>query len=774
MVFLACDTALAVAVGVVIDGPTARQGTTLDLVKQEVASLLGDEFDVSFPQEKLRHGDWTPDGVRTALAETLRDPQVDVIITLGLLASSEVARIERLAKPVIAAVVPDAELQGFPFRNGVSGRRNFVYISSFKGIDEELSTFHRTVGFSHLTIIADETSMGAVPEFRTKSAQLARDLGFAIDIVAVKDSVDNILSVLPAETDAVYVTPLWRLPADGIERLAAGLVKRGLPSLSLLGRSEVEAGLLMTIGGLPSDDTRFARRIGLNLQRILLGEDAGEIEVGFRLGRRLVINMRTARAIGFLPRWAVLIDAEKINDEQPADARKLGLYDAMIESIKTNLLLQASEFDIRIAEDDVQTARSTLLPQLDVSATRSQIDSDRANPLVQAEKSLDAGVGGSQIIYSEQARASLAIARRLADAAGEGYQSTILDTLQGTATAYLSLLRAQALEAVRRSNLEVTRTNLELARVRESVGASGRADVLRWESQIARDRQDVLSAQATRFRALTELNRVMNRPQAEPVTTVRDGLDETLAVLNDPRFDSFIGNPVVWETFIDFSVAEAMSLSPELRQFESNVQAQQRDVLAARRAWYVPDIALSADAGNNIDRSGAGSDRTGLMLDDESWTIGVSASLPLFSGGALKSRLSRSRHTLSQLERQYAALSENIEARMRAALHQVGGSFPAIELSQDAARAAAANLDLVIDAYSKGAVSVTDLIDAQDAALSAKLAAAEAEYAFLIDYMEILRARGNFDLVLDPPSSQAWYESVEAYFSEHGVSPLRR
>ena len=76
----------------------------------------------------------------------------------------------------------------------------------------------------------------------------------------------------------------------------------------------MEAGLLMAIGGMPSDDTRFARRIALNLQRILLGEDAAEIEVGFRLGRRLVINMRTARAIGFLPRWAVLIDAEKILD----------------------------------------------------------------------------------------------------------------------------------------------------------------------------------------------------------------------------------------------------------------------------------------------------------------------------------------------------------------------------------------------------------------------------------------------------------------------------
>ena len=188
----------------------------------------------------------------------------------------------------------------------------------------------------------------------------------------------------------------------------------------------------------------------------------------------------------------------------------------------------------------------------------------------------------------------------------------------------------------------------------------------------------------------------------------------------------------------------------------------------------MPDVALSASAGNNLDRSGAGSDTSGLMLDDESWTVALNASLPLFSGGALRSRLSRSRHALFQLELQYASLTEIVEARMRAALYQVGSSFPAIELSQDAARAAAANLELVTDAYSKGAVSVTDLIDAQDASLAAGLAAAEAEYAFLIDYMEVLRARGSYDLLLEPQKTSDWYQSIEAYFSERGVAPLSR
>ncbi|MBT8136550.1 MAG: TolC family protein [Gammaproteobacteria bacterium] len=771
LLFLA-GAAGAATVAIVIDGPTERPDTITPLIRREVADLLGSEFTVDFPADKQFVADWTLEGVRTTLQRALADPQVDVVVTLGLISSNEAAQIDRLPKPVIATVVPDATLQGFPLRDGASGRRNFTYISGLTGIDQEIATYHEVVGFRHLTVIADGVSIRSIPKLRSRIGQLSEYLDIEIAMVAAGSSVEQILAGLPAQTEAVFVAPLHRLPADGIERLAAGLVARKLPSLSMLGRSEVDAGLLMTIGGLPADDTRFARRIGLNLQRILLGEDAGRIEVGFRLGRRLVINMHTARAIGYLPRWAVLIDAERLYDEEVQAADVLTFADAMREAVVANLSYRVSEFDTLIAAEDVRSARAAWLPRLDLDLTRAQIDADRANPLLQSEKSTDARAAASQLVYSEQARSALAIAHQLEAASQAGHSATLLDTLQSASTAYLTLLRARALEAVRISNLEVTRTNLELARVRESIGASGRADVLRWETQIAGDRQQLLAAQAQRQQARTDLNRVLNRPQGKSLVPVRDGLEQALAVLGDPRFNQYVGNPVVWETFIAFSAAEAVSLSPELQQQQARVGAQQRDVLAARRAWYVPDVALSASTGNNLSRGGAGSDLTGLMLDDTSWTVALNASIPVFSGGALRARLSRAQHELARLQQQYAASAEAIEARMRAALYQVGGSYPAIELSQDAARAAGTNLELVTDSYSKGAVSVTDLIDAQDAALAAELAAAEAEYAFLIDYMEVLRARGSYDLVLEPQKVSPYYDSISDFFRERGVSPL--
>jgi len=71
-----------------------------------------------------------------------------------------------------------------------------------------------------------------------------------------------------------------------------------------------------------------------------------------------------------------------------------------------------------------------------------------------------------------------------------------VDTLQQTATAYFSVLRAKSARSVRRQNMENTRQNLETARAREAVGLSTRSDYLRWVAQMASARQDLLAAEA--------------------------------------------------------------------------------------------------------------------------------------------------------------------------------------------------------------------------------------------------------------------------------------
>ena len=755
-----------VIIGIVTDGPLKRPVVPIETLRDEITDLTRGEFDVRLPPEKIVSGDWTVPGIRAALESQLADREVDIIITLGLLASHEASKIENPRKPVIAPIVVDVRLQRFPVDGDSSGRHNFTYIASFHQVEDEILTFRDVVRFDHLGLMINRHAIDGIPAIAERAREIARDTGLTISAIPVGDSVDEALASIPPGVEAVYITPLLHIDEAEFKRLADGLIERKLPSFSLLGRSEVAMGIMVASGGLPADQTRFARRLALNLQSILLGRDAGTLSVAFPTNERLTINMQTAKAIGFYPRWAILTDADKLHDEELDSGPPLTLVGAMSEAIETNLNLRTAATEVDVVGEDVNRARSALLPQVGIGAGYIQIDADTANPLGQPEKTGDVAVVGSQLIYSDDAWASYKISQYLQDSAEFDYKSVVLDTMQSAADAYLTYLRTRALEGVLASNVEVTRVNLDLARRREAVGFSGRDEVLRWESQIARDRQNLLAAQADRRAGAVEVNRVLNRAQDKLFSTPQSDIDKLVGLIIEENFQRFVDNPGVWVVFQNFMVDNAVAEAPELKGIDSLISAQERDVKRGQRSYYVPDVTLEGNASNNIDRSGAGT--PSLFLQDDTWRISLQATLPLYQGSNRRAELSQSRYGLQQLTLRRADAAQNIEARTRASLHQIGGSYPAIELSRAAADAASENLGLMTDKYVRGTVSVTALIDAQDAALSAELDAAEAEYTFLIDLVEVMRSGSDFGLFLDPAYGVHWYNEIETYFREHG------
>ncbi len=777
-------------IGVVEDGPLPRPIVPISYLEKEIQGLAGAEFSVEMPASKQLDGAWTIDGARAALRQLLDDPDVDIVITTGLIASNQAAHIENLPKPVIAMIVADVQLQEMPaMRSGnkvSSGKTNFVYLapvgvaddreSTFKqtNIDQAIDIFHDAVRFDHLAVLLDRATIESVPALASEKArEVSARLGVHTTVVPFNDTVANALAAIPAETDAVLVGPLLRLDNEGMQELARGFVDRGLPSFALLGRSELVHGLLMTSGGREEDAVRYARRLALNVQRIMLGDQPDAIDVRITEPHRLAINMRTAEAIGFYPRYAVLADAELLFGDELEQGESLGLADAMLEALQANLNLNVAAYDPLVARETGKLARAQLLPQLGIGATAVQIDEDRANPIVQSERSTDAKISGSQVVYSDDVRAGYKIAGYLESAASYGYQTESLDTLQLAARSYLTVLRARALEKVQRSNLEVTRANLELARLRQSIGASGRGDVLRWESQLATDRQNLVEAESERRVALTTFNQVLNRPLSRNFTPADEDVSRSIAVFQDERFRSFIDNAAVWRLFQEVLVRQTLEQAPELKEFDKLLAAQERQVLASRRKFYLPEVTLGGSLGTNISRGGAGSDLSLTGLDDDSWSIALSASWPLFSSGALRAQLNRDRYSLKQLERSRAAVAQQLETRTLVALHRASGTYPSLEFSSEAAQAASENLELVTDAYSTGAVSVTDLIDAQNAALAADLRAVDARYAYLIDAVDVLRATGSFVLLVEPRSAEAWFQEVESYIRDHGGNVRR-
>jgi outer membrane protein TolC len=69
-------------------------------------------------------------------------------------------------------------------------------------------------------------------------------------------------------------------------------------------------------------------------------------------------------------------------------------------------------------------------------------------------------------------------------------------------------MRARTLERIERDNLRRTRSHLQLARVRLSVGTAGQGEVYRWESELATGQKRAIDANSRRNLAEISLNRV--------------------------------------------------------------------------------------------------------------------------------------------------------------------------------------------------------------------------------------------------------------------------
>jgi outer membrane protein TolC len=256
--------------------------------------------------------------------------------------------------------------------------------------------------------------------------------------------------------------------------------------------------------------------------------------------------------------------------------------------------------------------------------------------------------------------------------------------------------------------------------------------------------------------------------QNQPPRPSADSVDSTLGYFRSERFGRLIDSPSSLDRFREFLVAEALARSPELAGLDERIAAQERRRLAAQRKRYIPELALEAGAGERIRASGAGTEPVlpPLQQDDQSWNVSLTATWPIFTGGALRARLTTAELELGRLEAERYALEEEIEARMRLALHATGGSLLSIGLNEDAARAARESLGIVSDAYARGAVSITDLLEAQDALLNAQLAVENARYGYLIDLMSVLRAAADFRLILEPGYREEFLRRASAFVSD--------
>ena len=768
----------AVTLGVVQDGPTGRRSALSELLFEELKILLELDFEVRTPVVKQIEGDFTVAGVERQLDALLADPEVDLILVSDPIGSHVAIHRTDLTKPVVAMAVLNAELQNAP-RSGIgSGVTNLNYVA-IKG-SEEVGIYKETIPFTHLAVVGGATFFQLVPNLDDVLTRDLRNYGLEATLVPLADDVAATVASIGPDVDAVFLTPLIQIDQAQFAALIDLIHARGLPTFSWLGEIEVRQGVLA--GTLPASFLqRVARRAALNVQRILLGDDAGTLPVDYPAISRLTINMKTARALGIEPNWKVLTEAELIDDEAPAAAQNWGLASSARQAIDTNLELRVQEQIVLAGAQDPNIANSVRLPQVGVGLEASFLDKDisRSTSGLLPERALIGSASLQQVIWDDSTWANVSIQNSLQEARVQSRDSVKLDITLEASVGYLEVLRAKTLERVQRENLILTRNNLEIARVRVGSGIATAQEVFRWENQIATNRRAVVNAQALRRILELQLNRTLNRPLEESFSTEDEDVDDADLLAGRQDVYDFLETPKKFEVLRNFMVQEAMGVSPELLAIDAATRAQTRQLTSTDRAFWSPTVTFDAGLQGFFFRGGEdfSAVATADPTDDYgsvNWSLGFNVLYPVFEGKARSAERDQAREEVSRLDFQRRVVMQRIDESVRSTLHRAQASLAGIELARDAATAARSNYDLVRLQYTRGTAIILDLLDAQNIAVTAEEDAANAVYEFLIDVMRVQRAVGRFDFTMTQAERDAFSERLEDFLRLAQTEAMQR
>ena len=151
-------------IGVLVDGPWEYNTEITRAFEQEIVALTGSEFDVVMLAAKRITGDWSVGSDLCGLDRLFGDPEVDLIITPGVLSSHQAGHRGAFTKPVISPFVINAGLQTIPLKGDASGVKNFTYVAFPSDVLHNIRIPQSVAPFSRMAYLYTPPLIEAIPE----------------------------------------------------------------------------------------------------------------------------------------------------------------------------------------------------------------------------------------------------------------------------------------------------------------------------------------------------------------------------------------------------------------------------------------------------------------------------------------------------------------------------------------------------------------------------------------------------------------------------------
>jgi len=416
----------------------------------------------------------------------------------------------------------------------------------------------------------------------------------------------------------------------------------------------------------------------------------------------------------------------------PAAAQTPLTADQVVQmALQKNPTVLSAEQDIKLAGGALTSARSVILPQLNLQQGYDHTNSRSPRARIDPTGAIHAGTfnietwsGGvalDQSFINFSGWGGIRAAKANLEAAGGNTAATRATVALQAYTQFYTVLKAIKLTTVARQSVQLQQDQLKRTNALFELGSVAKGDVLKQQVQVSQSLLDEINA---RTAVEVERERLVSFLGLDPATHL--DIDTTLTETNVT-----IDSATVWK--------DAFAHRPELIAARASLASASADLGAAQGRRY-PTLDGRATYGYSLNHHFPNS--FDEVDQNSSRNLSMSLNLPIFDGRNTKGQINEAK--ARELQAEYALRTQEllIAVDVNTSLQSAYQEQERIHVTRDGLASAEEDLKLSQEKYNVGSATVLDLIDAQVALTRARSdyisALADAEVA----QMQLRRARG--------------------------------
>ena len=410
----------------------------------------------------------------------------------------------------------------------------------------------------------------------------------------------------------------------------------------------------------------------------------------------------------------------KAEDIKYKKVKHLNLIDVIDLALKNNPKVKQAWLDVDVSNYSYKIEKSNYFPDINVEISYSKNKNEYNNTTTKSED-LTPGITLSYLLFDFGGRESSVamLKHKLQETKFETnnyVQNFIYDVVDAYYKVFSSIANEKASKEAENSSYEA----FKAAKVRYDIGLAPLTDKLQAETSYMQKKLVREQAENNVKIKKAELNYLLNLSPTNDLN-----LSAPYLTIPEKDFDENIENLFML----------AVNNRADLKAYYENKASKKSEIYNARAERF-PAISFRASYQNVNDLE------KNSRNDRDLYNIGLTASMPFFTGGSITNNVAKKKTELSVINQQINDLEKNIELEVWEAYQNFITAKKTYLTSETLLKSATETEKTMLGRYKNGKSSILDLLNAQSDLATAKYEFISAQHNWFISKANLLKTLG--------------------------------